>query len=126
MIVHPANVKEWGDVVRPWLDKALQYGYGESVDKWLEEAEQDQAQLWVSPHGAAVTRVIDVGDRILHIVSLGGGKKHEWLDEMVGEWKSFAKRNGCKKVIATGRPGWKKDFAKHGFSVEKITGVCEV
>lgn len=112
--------------VKFWLDEAMEGSLGESSDDLYRACLEDRAQLWTLPKAAAVSRVIQARKKVLHIVALGGEGVDEWIGEFVSEWKDFARKNGCVSLLAIGRPGWKRVFPRIGFSVKKITGVCEV
>lgn len=110
----------------PWIERAMDGSLGETVEDVMRQVLIGRAQLWLSDKGAAVTRIVDAKKRVLHIVALGGERKDEWIPDLVNELKDFAEHEHCELVLAVGRPGWSRDFRKHGFKVEKITGIYEV
>lgn len=110
----------------PMIAEAMKDSLGESVENLRDQVFIGRAQLWLSDRCAAVTRIVDAKKRVLHIVAVSGEGKEAWLPDLVHEIKDFARHEQCEILLAVGRPGWKRDFRKHGFKLEKITGVCEV
>lgn len=125
--VHPSRVAAAWPKAAPFIAAAMDYAIGEGPLDLREQAEQDAAQLWmIEGKAAAITRVHQSSERVLEVVALGGEGMDMWIAEMVDSWQAFARDTACKRIIATGRPGWRKAFKTHGFAIEKITGVLEV
>ena len=125
-LVHPANVAAAWPKAAPFISAAMDYAIGEGPEDLRAQAERDVAQLWMNDSAAAITRVHQSSERVLEVVALGGERMDAWLPEMVDSWQAFARETQCKRIIATGRPGWRKAFKDYGFAIEKITGVLEV
>lgn len=124
MLVTDHN-EAWPEVEEK-LEAAMLHSLGLKADVLLREIERGNAQLWVCGSLAAVTRVWQTNRRICEIWALGGENFEEHGAKLVGEIKEFGLYHGCDAVVATGRPGWRKEFKKHGFALSKITGVCEL
>ena len=125
--VLPSNVAAVWPKVAPFISAAMDYAIGEGPEDLREQAQEDSAQLWmIEGRAAAITRVHQSSERVLEVVALGGEGLDMWIAEMVDSWQAFARDTDCRRIIATGRPGWKRAFRAHGFAIEKITGVMEV
>ena len=125
--VLPSNVAAVWPKVAPFISAAMDYAIGEGPEDLREQAEKDTAQLWmIEGRAAAITRVHQSSERVLEVVALGGDGMDAWIADMVESWRTFALDTECRRIIATGRPGWKRAFRAHGFAIEKITGVMEV
>lgn len=93
----------WNEVVR-LLEPAAKFG-GCEVDL------SDHAECWTVHDGgeligAATVRLCVDGQANVHLV--GGRDAREWirpLDQMIGEW---ARLEGCNRLTASGRRGWKR------------------
>ena len=126
LLVRPWEVETIWPSVEPELRRALVDTFHQTTDDLRRMCREDRAQLWVGRQFSAVTLVLDGEPRILHITALAGDEMEGWIDPLISRWREFARSHGCAKMIATGRPGWKRVFKTHGFAVTKITGVCEV
>ncbi len=118
MVVWPQCAGRIGQALRHTTNPDV-----EVVRKWIEEGKAD---LWHGDSASAVTYFLDGPHRVLNIIAVGGEHKEAWLEEAVNAWVDFAREYECSSVIASGRPGWSRDFRKHGFKVTHITGMREV
>ena len=125
-LIKPWEVRSVWPVVEAELARVLVDSYHQSTDEWMRACAEDRAQLWMGEKFSALTEVREGEPRILHVTALAGEGMAEWLDDLVAAWRSFAAEVGCKMMVATGRLGWKREFKRHGFTVTRIVGVCEV
>jgi hypothetical protein len=49
-----------------------------------------------------------------------GTKMHLWEDKLISMLETFAKLNGCKRITALMRPGYKKVMPKYGYTMKHI------
>ena len=49
-----------------------------------------------------------------------GQKMNLWEDKLIQMLETFGKLNGCKRIIALMRPGYKKVMPKYGYKVKHI------
>lgn len=100
---------------RPWIEAALEYSGG--THDFIDIAEglyKGTMQLWPAEKGCIVTEIVVYPRKKVVNVFLGGGDLEQILDmhEDVIEW---GKLQGCSALTMTGRFGWKKPLAKHGW-----------
>jgi len=100
---------------RPWIEAALEYSGG--THYFIDIAEglyKGIMQLWPAEKGCIVTEIVVYPRKKVLNVFLGGGDLEQILDmhENVIEW---AKAQKCEALTMTGRFGWKKPLAKHGW-----------
>ena len=82
-------------------------------------------QLWPAEKSCLVTEIIKYPKKKVLNVFLGGGDLTEILEmhESVINW---AKQQGCTALNMTGRFGWKKPLAKHGWEPMHTSYVKEI
>lgn len=100
------------DRLWPLLAEALEEHPGTYTkrDVW-EEISSGRAQLWPMPNAAVVTaiRTYPTGYRELRgWLAAGALEEIAALEPFVCGW---AKENGCKRFVLTGRKGWVKVFS---------------
>lgn len=102
---------------RPWIEAALEYSGGTHLFEDIVDGVYSQRmQLWPAEHGCIVTEMVDYPrKRVLHVF-LGGGELQQILD-MHKDVLHWAKLHGCSDLTMTGRLGWKKPLAEHGWKV---------
>ena len=100
---------------RPWIEAAFEYSGG--THDFIDVAEgiyKGTLQLWPSPKGCIVTEIVVYQRKRMLNVFLGGGELDQILD-MHQDVIQWAKAQGCTALTMTGRAGWKKPLAKHGW-----------
>ena len=100
---------------RPWIEAALEYSGGthEFEDIVIGIYEQ-RMQLWPAENSCLVTELVNYPrKRVLHVF-LGGGNLEEIMG-MHSDVIKWAKLQGCSGMTMTGRLGWKKPLAEHGW-----------
>lgn len=80
------------------------YGMHEAFD-WVQRCRNDLAQLWRVGECWAITEAYECKlGNVCHIVALAG----EFTHEIMAEIEQWAAKQGCRKVLFTGRRGWAK------------------
>ena len=100
---------------RPLIEAALEYSGG--THDFIDVAEgiyKGTMQLWPTPKGCIVTEIVVYPRKRMLNVFLGGGELDQILD-MHQDVIQWAKAQGCTALTMTGRAGWKKPLAKHGW-----------
>lgn len=100
---------------KPWIEAALEYSGGtHDFDDIVEGLQKGVMQLWPTPRGCIITEIVIYPKKKVLNVFLGGGELDQIMEmhESVIEW---AKAQGCKALTMTGRFGWKKPLAVHGW-----------
>ena len=101
---------------KPWIEAALEYSGG--THDFIDVAEgiyKGTMQLWPTPKGCIVTEIVVYPRKRMLNVFLGAGELDQILD-MHQDVIQWAKLQGCEALTMTGRAGWKKPLAKHGWS----------
>ena len=102
----------WQDV-EGFIKKGLERGIKthEPADL-LDMCLNGLANLWVAAdeekaYGAGVATLIQYPRcKGIHVISVGGEKGKEWIDQLIKSVDEFGKHNGCKYITSTGRKGW--------------------
>lgn len=104
--------KLWHGPVRDMLDAAFSASDVPMPDDLLEQLETGTRLLWlvVTPEAAIVaammTQLFEMrSGRACQMMECGGGRLAEWKHMHI-EIEEYAKREGCDRVMVTGRPGW--------------------
>lgn len=100
---------------RPWIEAALEYSGGtHSFSDVVQGLVEGRMQLWPAERGCIVTEIVQYPKKKVLHVFLGGGELDQILDmhEDVIRW---AKAEGCVGLTMSGRLGWKRPLAKHGW-----------
>lgn len=100
---------------RPWIEAALEYSGGtHSFDDIAQGIASGHMQLWPAPRGCAVTQLVVYPQKdVLHIF-LAGGELDQLLDGLQ-DAAAWGRAQGCKSVTLSGRLGWQRALAAHGF-----------
>ena len=110
---------------RPWIEAALEYSGGthncEDVVCGLAEGKR---QLWRAPKGCIVTEIVVYRRNKVLNVFLGGGELEQIMD-MHQDVITWAKSQGCEALAMTGRFGWKKPLAAHGWKAVHSSYIKE-
>ena len=99
-----------------WIEDALEYSGGtHNFEDVVDGLRNGVMQLWAAPKGCIVTEIVVYPrKKVLHVF-LGGGKLDQLID-MHKDVIQWAKAQGCAALTMTGRFGWKKPLAMHGWS----------
>jgi hypothetical protein len=111
---------------RPYIEAALEYtgGTHDIIDIY-EGLYRGTMQLWPAKESCLVTEIINYPKKKVLNVFLGGGDLTEILS-MHEDVISWAKEQGCTALNMTGRFGWKKPLAKHGWQPMHSSYVKEI
>lgn len=99
----------WDDV-EPRIRKALDVeDTGHNTEDILTCLQTRDMQLWVHPDAVAVTQIQVLPQfKKLLLVTLGGEKMDEWIQELMDLLRLFGMDNDCKYLEQHGRKGWLK------------------
>ena len=114
------------DQVEPILGKSLSTAHGRyTMKSILREIVNFEQHLWIvfdddkKIIAALTTRFVNYPDkRLLAGQFLGGEKIMQWRDPMLETLERWAKDNNCDGVEMTGRKGFTKVLAPHGWTPE--------
>ena len=99
---------EW-DRCRPWIEAAL-VGSGWSFD----EVKAGDFHLFAHPAGCMVAEVIESPrSKVFHVFAAGGAL--EAIEALLPNVEAAGRALGCDYGGATGRKGWARYLAKHGY-----------
>lgn len=100
---------------KDWIEAALEYSCGtHDFEDVVKGVYSGTMQLWPTPKGCIVTEIVIYPKKKVLNVFLGGGELEQIMDMHIDviEW---AKAQGCSALTMTGRLGWKKPLAVHGW-----------
>jgi len=110
---------------RGWIEAALEYSGGthdfEDVARSLYSGAM---QLWPAPKGCIITEIVVYPKKKVLHVFLGGGELQQIM-EMHKDVIAWAKTQGCEALTMTGRHGWKKPLAEHGWQAVHTSYIKE-
>ena len=111
---------------RKHIEAALEYtgGTHDIIDIY-EGLYKGTMQLWPAKDSCLVTEIIKYPKKKVLNIFLGGGDLTEILS-MHDDVISWAKQQGCTALNMTGRFGWKKPLAKHGWKPMHTSYVKEI
>ena len=113
----------------PYLSKSEDWTRGRAnVDDILRFVLNGQMQLWVAYEGGVVyghviTEIKQYPQCKMLVVQYCAGEENHMQfveDEMFDLLDRFAKDAGCAGIEFVGRPGWRKQANKYGYSVQSV------
>jgi len=111
---------------RPHIEAALEYSGGtHDIIDIYEGIYKGTMQLWPAEKSCLVTEIIAYPKKKVLNIFLGGGDLTEILD-MHDDVINWAKAQGCEALNMTGRFGWKKPLAAHGWEPMHSSYVKEI
>ena len=111
---------------KPHIEAALTYSGGtHDIIDIYEGLHNGTMQLWPAEKSCLVTEIIKYPKKKVLNIFLGGGDLTEILS-MHDDVISWAKQQGCTALNMTGRFGWKKPLAKHGWEPMHTNYVKEI
>jgi|TARA_Y100000385_G_C12922275_1_gene563111 hypothetical protein len=128
----PSKVEDIWDLVHFMIKEALVYsgGYAEPNDikKLLLSGENQLFLVFGSEgeesnkvYGVVTTRIFNNPNfKELQGLICTGKKMNLWEEKLINTLETFAKVNGCKKVKAYMRPGYKKVMPKYGYKSRHV------
>jgi hypothetical protein len=66
------------------------------------------------------------GGKALSIAALAGAGLEAWLDGLCAFLQALARDQGCRVILAHGRPGWARQLKRQGYQRRAVTMVREV
>lgn len=103
------------------LSAAFDRSYVHQAEHWIERCRQDTAQLWRHKDFWALTEIIDGKDGLIcHEFASAG----EYEDCLIDEIEAWARELGCKRVLATVRPGLTR--RRQGYKTKTVTQEKEL
>lgn len=110
----------FNDQVRGWLQPALDLHDTHDIEDVEAAVASGHMQLWVGERGALVTEITRYPKlKTLHIF-VAGGEMDQCLDFLPSLY-AWADMQGCDRVTLSGRVGWKRVLADHGWKQAGIT-----
>lgn len=104
------------DRCAPWIEAALERSGGtHNLDDVRALVATGEAQLWPGEASGLVTEVVTYPRKKVCNFWLAGGDLGELL-RMVPVVERWAVEVGCKGMTVSGRSGWKKVLATHGYA----------
>jgi hypothetical protein len=126
-LIHPDYVSGCWEEVEPLLAKSISTAHGRyTMDDILREVVNFHQHLWIvfdekEIIAALTTRFMDYPrKRILAGQFLGGTRIMRWRDDMLVTLEKWAKDNNCTGLEMTGRNGFEKVLAPHGWTPEYV------
>ena len=109
------------DANRHHIEAALAYSGGtHSFDDVKAAIIAGKMQLWAGKDGCAVTEIIQYpAKRVLHVF-LASGTMEQILD-MSDSAMAWGRAQGCTSMTLSGRKGWERALAPHGFKPVLVT-----
>lgn len=101
------------DRCKDWLEAALEGGFF-TLDDVARAIAENRAQFWPGENAAIVTEIDSLAQTRIVRVWLAGGDMEEVL-AMAKGIESWARLQGCKKVLVEGRQGWAKVLKDQGY-----------
>ena len=103
------------DANRKHIEAALEYSGGTHIfDDVKQGILEGRMQLWPSPNSCAVTEIVEYArKKVLHVF-LAGGEMDE-LTDMIDSAAAWGRTQGCTALTMSGRKGWERALAPHGF-----------
>lgn len=101
---------------RQWIEDALAYSGGtHDFDDVAEAIADSRMQLWPAPRGCGVTQIVVYPKKKVLHVFLAAGEMDQLLD-MIEAAAAWGKAQGCTGMTMSGRKGWERVLAKHGWA----------
>lgn len=106
---------------RQHIEAALEYGGNtHTFDDVRDMIIAGRLQLWHGDRACAVTEIIEYPrKKVLHCF-LAGGDMDQIID-MIDSAIKWGKTQGCESLTLSGRMGWQRALAKHGFKPVLMT-----
>jgi hypothetical protein len=109
------------DANRHHIEAALKYGGNtHTFEDVRDMILAGTAQIWPAPRGCAVSEVITYPRKRVLNVWLAAGEMDQIID-MIDSAIAWGKSQGCDAMTLSGRVGWQKVLAKHGFKPTMMT-----
>ena len=116
------------DDVTPWVDglelACAQDVFGLTVADVVERVKSGHyIAAAIGDHGLAVLELLEVrGGKTLTVAALCGAESGVWLAALLAFLDRLAADQGCRQILAWGRPGWERLLRGHGYR-RRVTGL---
>lgn len=105
---------------RDLLEQACAQSGLHTVDEVLADIAQNFAQVWSGERSIAVFKINDTpSGRVAHIW-LAAGDMDELISDMLPEFEQRARDSGVDHIGLSGRKGWKRVLASHGYEEHAV------
>ena len=130
--ISPNQVEEVWSLVHFMIAEAIKYsgGYAEAshIKDLLSTGENQLFLIFGSEEGennkvfgVCTTRIFQNPNfSELQGLICTGTKMHLWENKLVHMLETFGKLNGCKRITALMRPGYKKVMPKYGYKIKHV------
>jgi len=122
----------WAEVM-PFITEAVRKSAGRfSVESVREDALRGFHTLWIAVMDEKIvlvisTRVVQYPLRRGLIVEwAGGGRLMDVIGAYMHELRAYARENKCDHIEGSGRRGWSKALALHGWSIGDVSYKLEI
>lgn len=101
----------------PWLEAALAHAGGTHAlaDVWAMVTD-GLAQAWASPNACLITVLEDDPRERRLLLWLAGGDLDELVKHLRPAAEAWGRRQGCRRALIIGRPGWERTLAPEGYA----------
>lgn len=119
--IHPDTWPAIHALLAPGLARA-EY----TTERLIDDLLSYNAQLWVyrkggDPIAACVTELVNGPHGLtLHLRLAAGKHLREWLDIALRDALTFARRVGAFDITISGRKGWERLLARHGWKFRSV------
>lgn len=108
--------RDWARIA-PWLEAALAHaGRTHRLADVRAIIDAAEGQLWVGDRAAMVTLVEDDPCERRLLIWLAGGDFDELVRRLRPAAETWARRQGCRRVLIIGRAGWERALAPEGYA----------
>jgi len=127
--VQKHQLQTYWPLARPFIEQAItRTQFPETLEEVFRSLENGAYQLWVigEPiHSAVITHIYTLGNHKIGSVAHIGGVLPLILEnvDLLGEW---FRSIGCTLYYLSGRKGWEKPLASHGFRLASVTLIKEL
>ena len=112
--------------LRPQIESAMSYNGGtHTFDDLVSMVMTGRLRLWAFDQSVALTEIIEYPREKHYHVFIAGGKLSELTDAM-DDLLSAAQQAGCSKITISGRKGFVKALAGHGWKEQSTRCSYEV
>ena len=101
-----------------WQDhiaRALQYQATHTMADVEQMIADGYAQMWLGERSAAVTEIIQQPRQKDLSLWLCGGDMQEICEVMLPQAEEWAKKEGCTRLLTSGRRGWDRVLKRYGY-----------
>lgn len=111
--VDPANVKTVWPLVQPYINRAFEEMDAPVPIDMFQSLVSGRALAWIVCDDQMRTIYVFVtelyvrrsGTKVCRLVCGAGERMNEWLP-LQAKLETYARAEGCSKIVAEGRPGW--------------------